>query len=321
MNQPMRLWQFSSSVHSSNAHVQPSCGARCLIFGRTLHLLPYFMCANSEGSSKTAQMHRLAWAFAGCICDKYQNLMSWLICLFFFTFPTALSSHHCYFPISLPIPTSPLSAHQPSSSVLWPVVEQPQDPPAPCLGSRWVLKVVVLFERSPRQVVSGQFQAPFVSHPDGNKICISRFILLHKKAVLHAINSHVFTGTNPCIIKAIHTQLIHGFAVLRICIPGPSQNLSSLSVTCMVVNVISRRQNEVIICPGSGVFMETFAGNVPFCTILGTWRENFSKHFFQSFQVIKCYAIIVINHDFLIHLHLLPFQARVSTPPSGPSRC
>ena len=28
-----------------------------------------------------ALMSRLAWAFAGSLCDKYQNLMSWLICL------------------------------------------------------------------------------------------------------------------------------------------------------------------------------------------------------------------------------------------------
>ena len=34
-------------------HAQPSSGARCLIFGRTLRLLPYFMCANSEGSGET----------------------------------------------------------------------------------------------------------------------------------------------------------------------------------------------------------------------------------------------------------------------------
>ena len=50
-------------------------GVRSLIFGRTLHLLPYFMCANSEGSSETAGMRRLAWAFAGCLCDKYHNLI------------------------------------------------------------------------------------------------------------------------------------------------------------------------------------------------------------------------------------------------------
>ena len=43
-----------------------------------LRLLPYFMCANSEGSGETARMRRLAWAFAGRLCNKYHNLMSWL---------------------------------------------------------------------------------------------------------------------------------------------------------------------------------------------------------------------------------------------------
>ena len=56
----------------------PSNGATRLIFGQTLRLLPYFMCANSEGSGETARMRRIAWAFAGRLCDKYHNLMSWL---------------------------------------------------------------------------------------------------------------------------------------------------------------------------------------------------------------------------------------------------
>ena len=60
-------------------HTQPSSGARCLIFGRTLRLLPYFMCTNSEGSGKTARMRKFTRAFAGRLCDKYQNPMSWLI--------------------------------------------------------------------------------------------------------------------------------------------------------------------------------------------------------------------------------------------------
>ena len=47
-------------------------------FGRTFRLLPYFIRANSEGSGQTARMRRLAWAFAGRLCDKYHNLMSWL---------------------------------------------------------------------------------------------------------------------------------------------------------------------------------------------------------------------------------------------------
>ena len=73
----MRLWLFSSSVNSLSWHVKPSSGIRCLIFGWSLRLLSYFTCANSEGSGETAHMRRLAWAFAGRLCDKYHNLMSW----------------------------------------------------------------------------------------------------------------------------------------------------------------------------------------------------------------------------------------------------
>ena len=62
-------------THSSEVHAQPSNGARCLIFGQTRRLFPYFMCANSEGSGETARMCRLTWAFAGRLCDKYH--ISW----------------------------------------------------------------------------------------------------------------------------------------------------------------------------------------------------------------------------------------------------
>ena len=34
------------------------------------------MCEH-EGSGESARMHRLAGAFAGRLCDKYHNLMSW----------------------------------------------------------------------------------------------------------------------------------------------------------------------------------------------------------------------------------------------------
>ena len=48
---------------------------------------PYFMCANSECSGETARMRRLAWAFAGRLCDKYHNLMRWLIYTWYAYFP------------------------------------------------------------------------------------------------------------------------------------------------------------------------------------------------------------------------------------------
>ena len=33
------------------------------LVGPFVYFLPYFMCANSEGSGETARMRRLAWAF------------------------------------------------------------------------------------------------------------------------------------------------------------------------------------------------------------------------------------------------------------------
>ena len=51
------------------------------------------------------------------------------------------------------------------------------------------------------------------------KTCVIT-ILLHKKAVSHAINSHVLTGKNPCINQAIHLLSMHGFCTLHIRILG-----------------------------------------------------------------------------------------------------
>ena len=67
----MRLWYFSSSLKlilQTSMCCDP-VGLDVLFFGRTFCLLPYFMCANSGGSGETAQMRRLAWAFAGRLCD------------------------------------------------------------------------------------------------------------------------------------------------------------------------------------------------------------------------------------------------------------
>ena len=77
MSRFIRLWHLSPSVNS-NMHAQLSTGATHLTFGQTLHLLPYFMCANSKGSGETAWMRSLAWAFTVRLCSKYHNLMSWL---------------------------------------------------------------------------------------------------------------------------------------------------------------------------------------------------------------------------------------------------
>ena len=47
-----------------------------------IFLRPYFICANSEGSGETARVRRLARAFAGRLCYKYHNLITWLIYFF-----------------------------------------------------------------------------------------------------------------------------------------------------------------------------------------------------------------------------------------------
>ena len=46
-------------------------GARCLNFGPSMHLRPFFVCSSSEGSGEIARMRRLAWAFVACIGGKY----------------------------------------------------------------------------------------------------------------------------------------------------------------------------------------------------------------------------------------------------------
>ena len=127
----------------------------------------------------------------------------------------------------------------------------------------------------------------------------------------YTINSHVLIGTNPCINKAIHVLSIHGFAVLSISIPGPSQNLISPSVTCTVANVILWCQNDVFNSPGSCIF-KMFTGDMAFRAIIGTGKKELKKHFLHGFRMTKWfYAIIAIKQDFLIHLHLLSLSWNV----------
>ena len=37
----------------------------------------------------------------------------------------------------------------------------------------------------------------------------------------HVINSHALTGEKPCINKAIHVLLRHGYATFNMIVPGP----------------------------------------------------------------------------------------------------
>ena len=57
--------------------------ARCLLFGRTLCLIPCFVSAGSECSGETARMRMLAWAFVsrlrGCACSPEPSLVGYVI--------------------------------------------------------------------------------------------------------------------------------------------------------------------------------------------------------------------------------------------------
>ena len=67
------LWFFLSVVLCGFVHAQSpirDLGYRLAICLKLPHG-PYFMSANSKGSGETALMRRLAWAFAGLLCDKY----------------------------------------------------------------------------------------------------------------------------------------------------------------------------------------------------------------------------------------------------------
>ena len=45
--------------------------------------------------------------------------------------------------------------------------------------------------------------------------------IIAQKAVPHVINSRALTGEKPCIDKAIHALLMHGYATFNMPVPGP----------------------------------------------------------------------------------------------------
>ena len=143
------------------------------------------------------------------------------------------------------------------------------------------------------------------------------------KTVLHTINSHVLTGTNQCINKAIHVLLIHGLAVLRISIPGP-QKLTSSSVTCSVTNIILWRQDDVSLYS----WKQSFQNVCLSMALLVQEKKNFSKHFLRSFRVFvcnnsneTCFCDTLISAGPLGRCGNPRLSGSVSTLPSGPSRC
>ena len=110
----------------------------------------------------------------------------------------------------------------------------------------------------------------------------------------HSINNSVLTSTNPCINKATHVLLMHGFAVLQISIPGSSQKLTSSSVLCTLAMTLvfaleaAFSKRSQITCFSVPLYVHE--------------KKNFLKQFLQSFRAKRMfYAIIAIKHAFLIY--------------------
>ena len=57
----------------------------------------------------------------------------------------------------------------------------------------------------------------------------------------HVINSRVLTGEKPCINKAIHALLMHGYATVNMIVPGPQ-------ICCRYEMCTARPQNEHSLC-------------------------------------------------------------------------
>ena len=57
-----------------------------------------------------------------------------------------------------------------------------------------------------------------ISTPTGVQI---RTLIIAQKAVSHVINSRALTGERPCINKAIHALLMHGYATFNMIVSGP----------------------------------------------------------------------------------------------------
>ena len=106
--------------------------------------------------------------------------------------------------------------------------------------------------------------------------------LIAQKAVPHVINSRALTDEKPCINKAIHAQLMHGYATFNMPVPGhtiaavtrcvvPGPRTSIVHGNC--VREISMKRRAKIV--------QEITRNVA--------------------NVFSFYAIIAIGHDFSVH--------------------
>ena len=98
----------------------------------------------------------------------------------------------------------------------------------------------------------------------------------------HVINSRALTGEKPCINKAIHALLIHGYATFSMLIPG---------------HRIAAVTRYVLPCPRRSIVR----GNSVRATSVKR-RNKIVQDITQNVaNVFNFYAIIAIEHGFSMH--------------------
>ena len=99
----------------------------------------------------------------------------------------------------------------------------------------------------------------------------------------HVINSRALTGEKPCINKAIHALLTHGYATFNMIVPGPQ-----------------------ILLPLRDMYGPTLKTNIArgncFCGTSLNRRNKIVQQIRRNVtNVLSFYAIIVIEHGFSMH--------------------
>ena len=102
-----------------------------------------------------------------------------------------------------------------------------------------------------------------------------------KKAVLHVINSRALIGEKPCINKAVHALLMHGYATFKMIVPG-------------------HRFADVTRCVLSGPRTRLVRGN--YVVETSVKRQNKIVQVVKIVANVFCfYVLIAIEHGFSMH--------------------
>ena len=122
----------------------------------------------------------------------------------------------------------------------------------------------------------------------------------------HVISSHALTGEKPCINKAIHAPLMHGYATFNMMVPGHR-------FAAVRKSVLSGPRTSIV------------RGNYVRETAVKKRNKIVQEITRNVANVFSFYVIITIEHDFSMHKHSpgplggvenRGLRPRFSTPPA-----